>query len=137
MCLLRCRIFSIVLVNILHSNADFLFSSQTAFENVGLNELSFTDVAENFVSETPFNVNPCGMHDLNMKDIKVDENDSIFILHLNISSLHKHFDELYELCVSLRDKPDIFITETRLAEVPLINISIFQDTIFFIVILQL
>ena len=65
------------------------------------------------------------MHDLNMKDIKVNVNDSIFILHLNISSLHKHSDELYELCVSLRYKPDILcITETRLVDVPLINISI-------------
>ena len=45
------------------------------------------------------------MHYLNMKDIKVNGNDSIFILHLNISSLRKHFDELYELCVSLRYKP--------------------------------
>ena len=99
--------------------------SQTALENVGLNELSFTDVAENFVSETPLNFNPYGMHDLNMKDIKVDGKDSIFILLLNIFLLHKHFDELYELCVSLRYKPDILcITETRLADVPLINISI-------------
>ena len=71
-----------------------------------------------------------------MNDIKVNRNDSIFILHLNISSLHKHFDELYELCVSLRYKPDILcITETRLVDVPQ-SISQFQDTIFFIVILQ-
>ena len=87
------------LVNILHSSADFLFSSQTALENVKLNELSFTDVAENFVSEIPLKFNPCGMHNLNMKDIRVNGNNSIFILHLNISLLHKHFDELYELCV--------------------------------------
>ena len=60
-----------------------------------------------------------------MKDIKVNGNDSIFILLLNISSLHKHFDELYELYVSLRYKPDIScITETRLVDVSLINISI-------------
>ena len=59
------------------------------------------------------------MHDLIRKDIKVNGNDLIFILHLNISSLPKHFDELYELCVSLRYKPDILcITETRLADVP-------------------
>ena len=75
------------MVNIPHSNADFLFSSQTALENVGLKKLSFTDVAENFVSETPLNFNPCGLHDFIMKDIKVNRNDSIFILHLNISSL--------------------------------------------------
>ena len=65
------------------------------------------------------------MLDFHMKDIKVNRNDSIFILHLNISSLHKHFDELYELCVSLCYKPDILCaTETRLADVSLINISI-------------
>ena len=40
------------LVNILHSNADFLFLSQKVLENVGLNKLSFTDVAEDFASET-------------------------------------------------------------------------------------
>ena len=65
------------------------------------------------------------MHDLRVKDIKVNGNDSIFVLHLNTSSLHKHFDKLYELCVSLRYKPDsLCITETRLANVHLINISI-------------
>ena len=31
----------------------FYFRVKTALENVGLNELSFADVAENFVSETP------------------------------------------------------------------------------------
>ena len=72
MCLLRSRILSFIL-NVLHSHADFLFSSQTALENVGLNELSFSDVTENFVFETPLNFNPCGMHDLRMKDIKLME----------------------------------------------------------------
>ena len=43
------------------------------------------------------------MHDLRMKNIKIDENDSIFILHPNISSLgSKHVDEFYALCVSFR-----------------------------------
>ena len=119
------------LVNLLHSNADFLFSSQTTFENVGLNKLSFTDVAENFVSKTPLNFNPCGMHDLNMKNIKVNGNDSIFILHLNITLLRKHFDKLCELCVSLCYKPDnLCITETRLVDVPLINIFNFRIQFF-------
>ena len=77
------------------------------------------------------------MHDLRMKDIKVNGNNSIFILHLDISSLHKRFDELRELCVSLRYKRDILcITETRLADVSLINISI-PGYNFFIVSLQL
>ena len=85
----------------------------------------FTVVAENFGSETLLNINACGMHDLRMKDIKINGNNSIFILHLNISSLHKRLDELYELCVSLRYKLDILCTtKTRLADVPLINISI-------------
>ena len=62
-----------------------------------------------------------------MRNINFDKNNSVFILHLNIASLRKHFDELYELQLSLiiPHKPDILcITETRHADVPLIKISI-------------
>ena len=47
------------------------------------------------------------------------------ILHLNIASLQKHFDELHELLSLIPHKPNILcITETCIADVPLINISI-------------
>ena len=60
-----------------------------------------------------------------MKDINFDKSNTVFILHLNIASLQKHFDELHELLSLIPHKPDILcITETRIADVPLINISI-------------
>ena len=60
-----------------------------------------------------------------MKNLSIDENNSIFILHLNISSLQKHFDELHELLLCLPSHLDILcITETRIADTPLCNIEL-------------
>ena len=45
--------------------------------------------------------------------------------HLNTTSLQKHFDKPHELFSLIPHQPDILcITETRIADAPLINISI-------------
>ena len=46
-------------------------------------------------------------------------------MHLNISSLQKHIDDLHEFLVCLLYRPNVLcISETCIAEVPSINISI-------------
>ena len=53
-------------------------------------------------------------------------NDSShFFIHLNISSLQSHFDELYNLLLELTHPPSIiFILETHINKKPLININL-------------
>ena len=49
------------------------------------------------------------------------------ILHLNIRSLNKNFDQLHEFLVSIRTRPDVIcLTETRIKNDPLVNITISQ-----------
>ena len=58
-------------------------------------------------------------------------NNSLTILHLNIKSLNKNFDELYEFLVSFRLRPDVMcLTETRIKNDPLVNITIPQYKFF-------
>ena len=54
-------------------------------------------------------------------------NNSLTILHLNIRSLNKNFDQLHEFLVSIRIRPDVIcLTETRIKNDPLVNITIPQ-----------
>ena len=54
-------------------------------------------------------------------------NNSLTILHLNIKSLNKNFDELHELLVAIRIRPDVIcLTETRIKNDPLVNITVPQ-----------
>ena len=51
--------------------------------------------------------------------------NELFLLHINIRSLQKNFDELVNLISQFTVLPDVIcITETRLKNNPLINISI-------------
>ena len=54
-------------------------------------------------------------------------NNSLTILHFNIRSLNKNFDHLHEFLVSIRIRPDVIcLTETRIKNDPLVNITIPQ-----------
>ena len=54
-------------------------------------------------------------------------NNSLTILHLNIKSLNKNFDQLHEFLVSIRIRPDVIcLTKTRIKNDPLVNITIPQ-----------
>ena len=60
-----------------------------------------------------------------------NHNNSLTILHLNIRSLNKNFDELYDFLVSFRLRPDVIcLTETRIYNDPLDNITIPQYKFF-------
>ena len=54
-------------------------------------------------------------------------NNSLTILHLNIRSLNNNFNQLHEFLVSIRIRPDVIcLTETRIKNDPLVNITISQ-----------
>ena len=54
-------------------------------------------------------------------------NNSLTILHLNIRSLNKNFDELHKFLVSIRIRSAVIcLTETRIKNDPLVNITISQ-----------
>ena len=54
-------------------------------------------------------------------------NNSLTILHLNIRSLNKNFDELHEFLASFRIRPDVnYLTKTQIKNDSLVNIAIPQ-----------
>ena len=67
------------------------------------------------------NIKPCQYTNIN--NISLKANDMIFI-HVNIRSLQKNYDELYQFVSELPLKPLIIcITETKLKGIPDVNIS--------------
>ena len=77
------------------------------------------------------NIKACNHYDIFKLNTTLN-NSSHFHIHLNISSLQFHFDELYDLLLHLTHPPTIiFISETRINKKPLININL-EAILFFI-----
>ena len=72
------------------------------------------------------NVNECEYFDIPMRSSSFFQNqNSLSVFHVNIRSLTKNFDTLYELILSLPVSPDVVcVSETRIKSDPLINILI-------------
>ena len=78
-----------------------------------------------------FNIKVCDYLDLNSKRPTFDPNRSLVLLHINIPSLHKNFDNLYDFLVELNFLPDVIcLTETRIKLHPLLNILLPNYTFF-------
>ena len=92
-----------------------------------MKEILINNVIDDLDGDYSTNINSCFTYDSSMKNLSI-ENNSIFILHLNISSLQKHFDELHELlrCLpTVPSHPDIFCTtEARLTDTPPCDIEL-------------
>ena len=68
---------------------------------------------------------------LNSKRPTFDPNRSLVLLHINIHSLHKNFDNLYDFLVELNFLPDVIcLTKTRIKLHLLLNILL-PNYIFF------
>ena len=61
-----------------------------------------------------FNTKAYDYFDLNSKRPTFDPNRSLVLLHINIRSLHKNFDKLYDFLVEINFLPDV-ICLTQLA----------------------
>ena len=99
---------------------EFLEQNKTA--TLRSSDHSPEDVYNYFFSY--LNIKVCGYLDLNSKRPIFDPNRSLVLLHVNIRSLHKNFDNLYDFLVELNFLPDVIcLTETRIKLHPLLNIS--------------
>ena len=71
------------------------------------------------------NINPCEYHNLLNEDLHYEFHNTFLVLHLRISSLQAHFDELNEFLSKFSHPPSIiFLTETRIYSNPTINVNI-------------
>jgi len=102
---------------------DFLDPSLAAIQQN--NDHSF-DHCDNMFNSMFTCISTCKYFDMNSKLFNNSRNsNSLILLHLNIRSLLKNFDLLYEFLESLTVSPDIIcLTETRIKNCPLININI-------------
>ena len=71
------------------------------------------------------NISNCEYFEVNSQIVNGSYDDALILMHVNIRSLHKNFDLLYEFIRSLQFVPQIIcITETRIKYQPQINVSI-------------
>ena len=97
------------------------------------NKSKFDDIVDNFEQLLPNNIQSCLLCDVSFNNIVYDKSNNLLIIHLNISSLQKHIDDLHEFLVCLPYRPDVLcIFETRIADVPSINISITEYNFFYV-----
>ena len=74
---------------------------------------------------TTSKIGNCEYFDVNATNFPQSNNYSLKLMHLNICSLHKNYDALYNLLQSLKFSLDLFcLTETRIRDQPLFNISL-------------
>ena len=87
-----------------------------------ISETDIFDLSDKTFSLIFQNIKPCQY--INVNNISLKTNDMIF-LHVNIHSLQKNYDELYQFVSELPLKPLIIcITETKLKGKPDVNISL-------------
>ena len=71
------------------------------------------------------NIKNCEIFDLSEQKYDFNDKSSHLFLHVNISSLQAHMDELNELLLNIINPPSIiFISETCIYKTPLINVNI-------------
>ena len=97
---------------------EFLGSSQVADST---NDTNYCDSLINACSNS---VSRCKYFDLIPK-FETKNNCSLFLLHVNIRSLQKNFDKLFETLNEFLPKPDVIcLSESRIKTSPLVNINI-------------
>ena len=109
------------------ANGDLLCRAGT------LNDKTAFDVdnISNFLSQSPqSNIKNCEIFDLNKQKFDFSDKSSHLFLHVNISSLQAHLDEINELLLNITNSPSIiFISETRIYKTPLINVNLPDNTL--------
>ena len=78
---------------------------------------NLSDLAEKVQRFQLENVKPCQYHNIDNVSNLISNNDNLFLLHLNIRSLQKHFDSLQELLHQLSTPTDVIcISESKLKD---------------------
>ena len=86
-------------------------NSDSQAVTIDLNQYNLNDFISNSLSS---NVNPCNYFDLTGLNNSIKKDSCHLFLHLNISLLQAHFDDLFDFLSQLDQPPSIvFISETR------------------------
>ena len=104
------------------SSHDFNTQADTVQNDVALDRSELTDTLFHSLNE---NIKQCEYFALDNNDYCFDSNSSILCIHLNISSVQAHFDELKELLPKVPIPLSIImLSETRINLIPSINLKI-------------
>ena len=102
----------------------YSFTGQ-AVRPTSFNKPKFDNIVDNFEQFLPNNIQSCLLYDVSLNNIVYNKSNNLLNMHLNISSLQKHIDDLHEFLVCLPYRPDVLcISETGIADVPSFNIFI-------------
>ena len=100
---------------------DFLDSCRAA----SFKQSNQTDLCDGLLGDLTSNTRNCKYYNLECKILKTKSINTLMLLHVNVRSLHKNYDILYELIESLQTLPHIIcITETRIKNQPLSNLDL-------------
>ena len=106
------------------ANFEISLSQAVTIEHVEI-DLEQDNLPDALHSSLFANINPCEYHNLLNEDLGYEFHNTFLVLHLNISSLQAHFDELIEFFSKFSHPPSIiFFTETRFYCNPTINVNI-------------
>ena len=102
---------------------DFILSSQAATPSSHFN-LENENICEEMCRQMASKIKNCKFLDNSLTCVQSSEN-SLKPVHLNIRSLTKNFDALFEFISSLNFTPDLVcLTETRIKNQPLVSITV-------------
>ena len=102
---------------------DFILSSQAATPSSHFN-LENENICEEMYRQMSSEIEKCKFFDNSLTCVQPSEN-SLKLVHLNIRSLTKNLDALFEFISSLSFTPNLVcLTETRIKNQPLANIAI-------------
>ena len=105
-----------------HSRAAAKTISNASCQNLG--QIAETNLTEIVCKTMTSNIKPTAEYDLIDEKPVVTPNNYV-LLHINISSLHAHLDELEVLLLAIEIMPAlIFICETHIRNKPLLNVNI-------------
>ena len=122
--IILCRVVYFILLNMAVNLNVFDDVCQAATSEIA-SELDQNNLPDILFQSFSDNVKPCEVFKLDAKAFDIDNRTSHFFLHLNISSLQSHFEELYEFLCNFSSHPTIiFLSETRININPYINTDI-------------
>ena len=99
-------------------------TSQAAEQHLTVSETE--ELRDKIYKSFSTNILKCHYFDISQNNqINMKDNNSLSIIHLNIRSLNKNFDKLYDFLLRLTFTPDVLcLSESRIKKQPLVNINL-------------
>jgi len=100
---------------------NFLCPTQAATQNLCARD----DVCDSVFEALTENIAKCRYFDVNFQIFKSKDDNNLILLQVNVQSLNKKFDFLYNFIASQKFIPHVIcISETRINKQPLINVNL-------------